>query len=160
MDFFWFFQTIYLSNWYNSIFFKFLFKGKNGSEAKFLEEPWRISNSVSCFELFLNMLSDRDLSGCKVGSIDNSSEINLGKRNIHRISCWHQVICVDNFDEWLYSRAPCNFDAAHACLNLAWISINSSNKRMGCRCRSVKKKNLLYFKNYKRYGLSFVPFSR
>jgi len=46
------------------------------------------------------------------------------------ISCWHEVVVIDQLDEWFYFASFGDSFPAHSSSDFAWISLNTSDESM------------------------------
>jgi hypothetical protein len=65
---------------------------------------------------------------------------------VQRVSCWHQVIVVDDLDEWLDARVLVLTLGSHSLGDLLWVSVNAVGylvRAAGKTCRLFGEHTLL-----------------
>lgn len=102
-------------------------------EVEFGEEPLVLTGLVLFFQSLLdNLLSFFSLGWLRQGVWGDSV---LERLNVQRVSSWHQVVVVDQLDEWLDLGSLGNLLGVVSSGDLQWTSLNTNDNGVWERVR-------------------------
>ena len=61
--------------------------------------------------------------------------------DVDGVSGWHNVVVVNNLDEWLHLVSASDLLFAHRFGDFSWVSVNTSNQSMSIQSRVTKTLN-------------------
>jgi len=109
-------------------------------KSEFLEEPLVFAGLVSFFEGGF----DVGLGGSFFGGVLEAVFVDdfLVDWDVDGVSGWHNVVVVDDFDEWLHLVSASDLLFTHGFGDFSWISVNTSDQSVSIQRRVTKTLNL------------------